>query len=426
MSSGSYDEASIKVSVVIPTYNRCDLLAKTLNQFTRQSMPTDEFEIIVADDGSSDDTEAVTKSFSDRLRVKYTFQEDLGFRAGTARNSGARLAAAPVLVFADTGTIVSPDFLRQHLAAHGECGVASKHVVLGYAYGWCPAMLEPLPGLVDALSTLPAEEVVERFKDNHDFRDDRHLYLEERDFDLSCYLLPWPLLCSLNFSVPAEDFWAVGGFDEDFRGWGFEDLELGHRLFRYGLSFRMSREAWVVEWPHERDRIENLQEAIVNIERFLRKQHDPSTEIMLYALRKTTLWASDRHYRELAAWRDQARDMDVEAELAEAAGRIPPGNRVAVIGCGGRVPASLAGATLMDFDEDLLRQALAAGHKTGLHAIGLWTPLPDKSVDTVILTSRLTGLWERMGHELMAEARRIGRAVFAPGQAAPELAASLS
>lgn len=417
MSSGSYDEASIKVSVVIPTYNRCDLLAKTLDQFTRQRMPTDEFEIIVADDGSSDDTQAVTKSFSGRLRMKYTFQEDLGFRAGTARNSGARLAAAPVLVFADTGTIMGPDFLRHHLAAHGEGGTAGKHAVLGYAYGWNPAMLEPLPGLVDALSTLPAEEVVERFKDNQDFRDDRHLYLEERDFDLSCYLLPWPLLCSLNFSVPAADFWAVGGFDEDFRGWGFEDLELGHRLFRYGLSFRMSRDAWVVEWPHERDRIDNLQEAIVNIERFLRKHHDPSTEIMLYALRKTTLWASDRHYRELAAWRNQARDLDVEAELAEAAGRIPSGNRVAVVGCGGRVPTSLAGATLMDFDEDLLRQALAAGHKTGLHAIGLWTPLPDKSVDTVIITSRLTGLWEGMGHELMAEAQRIGRDVFAPGQA---------
>ena len=415
MSTGSSDGASIKVSVVIPTYNRCDLLAKTLNQFTRQRMPAGEFEIIVADDGSSDDTEAVTKSFSDRLRMKYTFQEDLGFRAGAARNSGARLAAAPVLVFADTGAMVGPDFLRHHLAAHGEGGVASRHAILGYAYNWNPAMLEPLPGLVDALSTLPPEEVVELFKDNHDFLDDRHIYLEERDFDLSCYFIPWSLFISLNFSVPAADFWAVGGFDEEFRGWGFEDLELGRRLFRHGLSFRMSREAWVVEWPHGRDRIENLQEAIVNIERFLRKHHDPSTEILLYALRNTTLWASDRHYRELAAWRGQARGMDAEAELAEAARRIPPGNRVAVVGCGGRVPASLAGATLMDFDDDLLRQALAAGHRTGLHAIGLWTPLPDKSVDTVVITSRLTGLWERMGKDLMAEARRIGREVYLSG-----------
>lgn len=416
MSSGSSNDASIKVSVVIPTYNRCDLLGKTLSQFTRQRMPVDEFEIIVADDGSSDDTKAVTESFSGRLQMKYTYQEDLGFRAGTARNSGARLAAAPVLVFADTGTMAGPDFLRHHLAAHGE-GDTSGHTVLGYAYGWNPALPAPLPGLVDALSTLPAEEVVERFKGNPDFRDYRHAYLEEEDFDLSRHLLPWPMLLSLNFSVPTADYWAVGGFDEEFRGWGFEDLELGHRLFRRGLSFRMSRDAWVVEWPHGRDRAENLEEAAVNIERFLHKHRDPSVEILWYALRKTILWNANLHYSELTAWRDQARGMDAEAELAEAARRITPGDRVAVVGCGGRVPESLAGATLMDFDEDLLRQALAPGRNTGQHAIGLWTPLPDKSVDTVIITSRLTGLWERMGDDLMAEARRIGREVYAPAQA---------
>jgi glycosyltransferase involved in cell wall biosynthesis len=417
MTSGSSDEASIKVSVVIPTYNRCDLLAKTLDQFTRQRMPADEFEIIVSDDGSSDATEAVTKSFHGRLRVKYSFQEDLGFRAGAARNSGARLAAAPVLVFVDTGVMVGPDFLRHHLAAHGEGDNDGGHVVLGYAYGWKPPGVPPLPGLVDALSTLPAEEVVERFKDNHDFFDERHAYLEEMDFDLSRYLLPWPLFLSLNFSVLAADFWAVGGFDEEFRGWGFEDLELAYRLFWHGLSFRMSREAWAVEWPHERDAAKNMQESAVNLQRFRRKHRDPSVEIFRYAGKNTSMWASDRYYRELAAWRDQVRGMDAETELAEAARRFPPGNRIVVVGCGGRVPASLAGATLMDFDEDLLRQALSAGRNTGLHAIGLWTPLPDQSVDTVIITSRLTGLWERMGDDLMEEARRIGRNVYAPGQA---------
>jgi len=412
---------SLKVSVVIPTYNRCDLLAKTLDQFTRQGMPADEFEIVVSDDGSSDATEAVTNSFRGKLGVKYSFQEDLGFRAGTARNSGARLAVAPLLVFVDTGVIVGPDFLRHHLAAHGEAGSDGGHVVLGYAYGWKPpGWPQSVPGLVDALNALPAKEVVERFKDNRDFFDERHTYLEEIDFDLSRYLIPWPLFLSLNFSVRAADFWAVGGFDEEFRGWGFEDLELGYRLFRHGLSFRMSREAWAVEWPHGHDAAKNVQESAVNLQRFMRKHRDPAVEIFRYAGWNTTFWASDRHYRELTAWRDQVRGMDAETELAEAARRFPPGNRIVVVGCGGRVPASLAGATLLDFDEDLLRQALAAGRNTGLHAIGLWTPLPDKSADTVIITSRLAGLWEHMGDDLMAEARRIGHHVYAPGLAGAE------
>ncbi len=417
MTSGPSDETSIKVSVVIPTYNRCDLLAKTLDRFTRQRMPAAEFEVIVSDDGSSDATRAVTRSFGGRLRVKYSFQEDLGFRAGAARNSGARLAVAPVLVFVDTGVMVGPDFLRHHLAAHGEGDTDGGRAVLGYAYGWKPPdLLRPLPGLVDALNALEVEEVVERFKDNDAFLDERHAYLEEIDFDLGRYLIPWPMFLSLNFSVLAADFWAVGGFDEEFRGWGFEDIELGYRLFRHGLSFRMSREAWAVEWPHARDAVKNLQESAVNLRRFMRKHRDPAVEIFWYAAWNSTFWACDRHYRELAAWRDRVRGTDAETELAEAARRFPPGDKIVVVGCGGRVPASLAGATLMDFDEDLLRQALAAGRNTGLHAIGLWTPLPDKSADTVIITSRLTGLWERMGDDLMTEARRIGRVVHAPGQ----------
>ncbi len=49
------------------------------------------------------------------------------------------------------------------------------------------------------------------------------------------------------------------------------------------------------------------------------------------------------------------------------------------------------------------------------HAIGLHTPLEDHSVDVVVLTSRLAGLWERWCLPILAEARRIGREVRAPG-----------
>src|SRR4029079_8351636 len=70
-----------RLSVVIPTYNRSGQLRRTLTTLTQQSIPPDEFEVIVAYDGSSDDTAAVVKEFADRLRVAYTYQEDLGFRA---------------------------------------------------------------------------------------------------------------------------------------------------------------------------------------------------------------------------------------------------------------------------------------------------------------------------------------------------------
>jgi hypothetical protein len=347
--------------------------------------------------------------------VKYTFQEDLGFRAGAARNLGARLAAAPVLTFLDTGALAGPDFLPCHLSQHDSS--PGHAVVLGYAHGWTGAPdVPPDPGLEDALRQFPPDEVVTRFKDRPEFRDVRDPVLLEYSFDLGRHLIPWPLLLSNNFSVPAEGFWAAGGFDEELHGWGFEDIELGYRLFCHGLSFKMSRDAWTIEWPHPRNADQERRQATVNMARFLRKHPEPSAEILWWALHKADMWFCERYYRELCAWRDQARGMDVAAELAGAARHVPPGDRVAIIGSGGTIPAPLASATVMDFDRNLLDQARAAGHRPGHHAIGLRTPLPDQSVDTVLITSRLAGVWPRWGSDILTEARRIGRQVRALGQ----------
>jgi hypothetical protein len=372
-------------------------------------MPADQFEVIVSDDGSSDTTEAVAASFSDRLRIKYTFQEDRGFRAAAARNAGARLGVAPLLVFLDTGSLAGPDFLRSHVAEHGS--QAARRAVIGYAYGWHPGDPKIMEGLKEAVTELPPEEVVKRFRDRSAFQDERHQFLQEFDFDLERQAIPWPMFLSLNFSVRAEDFWAVGGFDEGFCGWGFEDLELGYRLFRHGLSFRMTQDAWVIEWPHERNQDANLREAAVNLEWFLSKHQEPTTEILWYALNNTSIWACDSHYRELAAWHAQSGGIDVTGELSAAVKQGVPGSRVAVVGSGGLLPPPLAGATVIDFDKELLGKALAGGGGPGYHAIGLRTPMADQSMDMVLITSRMAGLWDRWGNDLLAEAHRIGRDV---------------
>jgi hypothetical protein len=233
----------------------------------------------------------------------------------------------------------------------------------------------------------------------------------ECDFDLTRRIFPWTLFYSLNVSVQAADFWAVGGFDEQFRGWGFEDIELGFRLFRHGLSFRATRDAWIVEWPHERLHVGvNLREAMVNLERFLRKHPEPAVEL-LWLASQSNLWVCENYHQELAAWSRDVRSVDVSDELSAAMQQISRGERVAVIGCGGRIPPSLRDAIVMDFDRALLDQALAGGCPYGYHVAGLRTPLADQSIDTVIITSRLAGLWERWGHELLWEGHRIGRNV---------------
>jgi hypothetical protein len=69
--------------------------------------------------------------------------------------------------------------------------------------------------------------------------------------------------------------------------------------------------------------------------------------------------------------------------------------------------------TLLDFDRELLDRAQRYGH-AGRYTLGLRTGLPDKAFDVVVITSRLRGLWELWGKNLLQEAQRIGQDVRVP------------
>lgn len=410
------DTGRPRVSVVIPTYNRCGMLRDTLEHLARQRLPVGEFEVVAADDGSSDATREVVASFADRLRLEYHFQEDRGFRAGTARNAGARLATAPVLVFLDTGPLVGPDFLAHHLAAHD--GGGPGRAVVGYAYGYNPE--KDMAWLHEPLASLGAEGTVARHADDPAFRDIRHEALARVGFDLSRRLAPWQLFFTINCSVRAEDFHAVGGFDEGFDEWGAEDLELAFKLSRRGVGFHFAPDAWVVDVPHPRDMSDLRDQLARQVGHFLELHPEPVVEIGYALTVEHLLWSWEADYAALLAWQREVGDAGVADELAEAVRDLPEGARVAVLGSGGDVPADLPPMVLMDFDAALLDRAVRSGAHTGHHALGLRTPLAARSVDVVVITSRLAGLWDRWSDALLAEARRIGREVRVFPAAAPD------
>jgi validoxylamine A glucosyltransferase len=404
-----------RISVIVPTYNGSASLARTLDCLVAQSLERDAFEVIVTDDGSSDDSAQVAGSFAPRLRLRYQFQEDLGYRAGAARNGGAMLASAPVLAFLDTGTLAGPDFLRAHLDAHAG---DTPRVVVGYTYGYQKSLVTP--GLAGAIDASTPAELVARFRGHPAFRDMRHEELEKVGFDLGRLFLPWIFLWSMNMSVAARDFWAAGGFDEGFRGWGAEDLELGFRLERLGAPTRMSREAWAIEPPAERDDAANMKSNARNMLRFLDKWPEPAVELTWALIEQDAGFAFEDEYRALLAWTAESRSLRVSEEIERAVAGAAA-SRVCVIGCGAGIPDCVApGAVLADFDQELLSQALADGRHAGRHAIGVrLAATADQSADLVVITSRLRGLWPRWGDMLLAEARRVGREVRGPLAAGP-------
>jgi glycosyltransferase involved in cell wall biosynthesis len=190
------------VSVVIPAYNQAALLPRTLDALGRQTLSADLCEVIVVDDGSSDDTAAIVRgraAADARLRL---LQHPANRGRSAARNSGVRAARGEIVVFIDGDILVESGFLTHHLDAHRRAG---RPVV-------CRG-----PVVDIAESDLPARPVV---------------------------LVPSPAyLTTANASVPRGELLAAGLFDEKFPGYGWEDFDLGFRLRQRGLPRIYRRDA---------------------------------------------------------------------------------------------------------------------------------------------------------------------------------------
>jgi len=204
----------VRVSVVIATYNNARGLHTTLDHLSRQDHPKDAYEVVVVDDGSTDGTARVVQEWSDRLPARYVRQDNSG--RSVAKNRGAREAIHEVLLFMDSDIWAEPNVLRCHTGHHvngGRVGVQG------------PVLVHPDSRVNTFMQTkwlLP--DMTMRRKGN---------------------MAPYHMLTP-NFSVRAEDFWGVGGFDEGFRGYGLEDIDLAYRLHRSGvrLEWEPDAKAW--------------------------------------------------------------------------------------------------------------------------------------------------------------------------------------
>jgi len=98
------------VSVIIPAYNASQFIAEALDSVFAQTF--DDFEVIVIDDGSTDDTREIVQKYQKKL--KYVYQENAG--PSSARNSGIRMAEGNYIAFLDSDDLWLPDKLEKQVA----------------------------------------------------------------------------------------------------------------------------------------------------------------------------------------------------------------------------------------------------------------------------------------------------------------------
>ena len=115
------------VSVIIPAYNQGAYLKRAIRSVLSQTYP--DFEVIVVDDGSTDNTPEVARSFNDS-RLRYIYQENRGLSA--ARNTGIRHTTAPLLTFLDSDDLFLPEklaLLSAELEKHPEIGLVAGQAI---------------------------------------------------------------------------------------------------------------------------------------------------------------------------------------------------------------------------------------------------------------------------------------------------------
>lgn len=212
----------METSLIITTYNRPDALKLVLESVFNQSILPNE--IIIGDDGSTEETKLLIDSFilKNKVLIKHVWQEDTGFRASRIRNLAIKKASYDYLIFIDGDMILHKNFIKSHKRL-----ALRKSLLQGHRVLLDEKLTHKLltnnsiklsfftSGLKNKLNSLSLA-----FLSKILLREDKGL----RSFK------------SCNFSCWKEDVYTVNGFNEKFIGWGKEDTEFIIRIMNAGIK----------------------------------------------------------------------------------------------------------------------------------------------------------------------------------------------
>ena len=228
-------------SIVIATRDRAEFLERALASLELQADAPD-FEVVVADNGSSDRTQDVVRDVGARgkLNVRALFVPDPN--RGAARNAGIAEATGRYVLFVDDDVVLPSGFVAAHAAAHrGTFPLAVSGPIIN------------VPGY-DARPVPKAVNYSAAF------------------------------FCTCNVSVPRSSLVAAGAFDETFDLYGWEDTELGLRLRKRGVRRAFAWDAYL--WHIKPPRVETLDSVLAKTverarmaARFLRKDASLRTKL---------------------------------------------------------------------------------------------------------------------------------------------------
>jgi len=206
----------VRISAVIPTYNRREALKQCIRTLLDQDLPRDRYEIVVVVDGSSDGTLEMLRSLELGGMLLVIEQQNKGKAA--ALNVGMNAATCEIGLIVDDDFLCDPSLLSTHLAAHQE---GSRKLVFGRIL----SQLQTVPSFAERTMHKGLSEYYARLE--------------------STPRLKWPedAWAGPNCSMAREVFFEAGGADEKDFPRRAEDSDLGLRIWKIGIQFQFEPRA---------------------------------------------------------------------------------------------------------------------------------------------------------------------------------------
>jgi glycosyltransferase involved in cell wall biosynthesis len=254
----------MKISVIVATYNRVDALNLVLQSLETQT--DSNFEVIVADDGSREETKEFISKFAktSKLEMKHVWHEDKGFRLALIRNLATTQASGEYLIFLDGDCITQPDFVARHrMLAQKNFLVTGSRVLLSEAL-----TQELLRSAHWDFKIFSASLLKYRLAGG--INKFWPLKIKFGDGAWRNYKkFVWRRIKGCNLACWKADAQAIGGFDETMTGWGHEDADFVFRLQHSHIKRKSG--SWSTEVLHLFHKMNDQSNAAENARRVREK-----------------------------------------------------------------------------------------------------------------------------------------------------------
>lgn len=255
--------SSILMSIIIPSHNRFPLNSLTLHSLSLQTFPAEHMEVIVIDDASTDSTPDMLEHFHSPFMLK-RIRTESNLGRSIVRNIGIRMSVGRRILFMDAEMLGHPQLVETHYGHHledeGRIVSASMRLKRLYTVLFSNYSKEQVLHLRSLYrDDHRARRIIHYFIHHHRITQqlfptdyiqntnwmERRSYLYDHYGDvlqtygneLTGFLMPWINFITSNVSVSRYALFEAGLFDEQFSGYGWEDWELGFRLYTRGATF---------------------------------------------------------------------------------------------------------------------------------------------------------------------------------------------